>query len=143
MVVGVDMVGNKGDVLKILQERIPHLTTKKGITMKQNNMEMDEVYKINPQKPMKKNCLRCGMKGHWQRTCCMPKHLVDLYQASIKEKGKGIKINFAHHSDPEDHMDYSDIPNKVDITHLDVSDFFEDANGKIDHLIGDRNVNTN
>uniref|UniRef100_A0A2N9HZ23 Reverse transcriptase Ty1/copia-type domain-containing protein n=1 Tax=Fagus sylvatica TaxID=28930 RepID=A0A2N9HZ23_FAGSY len=33
-------------------------------------------------------------------------------------------------------MGYSDIPNKVDITHLDVSDFFEDANGKIDHLIG-------
>ena len=43
MVVGVDMVGNEGDVLKILQERIPHLTTKKGITMKQNNMEMDEI----------------------------------------------------------------------------------------------------
>jgi hypothetical protein len=55
--------------------------------MKQNNMEMDKVYKINPQKPMKKS-LRCGMKGHWQHTCHMPKHLVDLYQASIKEKGK-------------------------------------------------------
>ena len=52
-------------------------------------------------------------------------------------------MNFAYHSDPEDHMGYSDIPNKVDITHLDVSDFFEDANGKIDHLIGDGNVHTN
>ena len=83
------------------------------------------------------------MKGHWQRTCHVPKHLVDLYQASIKEKGNGIEMNFAYHSDLEDHMGYSDIPNKMHITHLDVSDFFEDANGKIDHLIGDRNVNTN
>ena len=53
----MDMVSNEGDVLKILQERIPHFTTERGITMKQNNMEMDEVYKINPQKPMKKNFL--------------------------------------------------------------------------------------
>ena len=49
------------------------------------------------------------MKGHWQRTCRTPKFLVDLYQASIKEKGKIIEMNFAHHSDPKDHMGYSDI----------------------------------
>ena len=73
----------------------------------------------------------------------MPKHLVDLYQASIKEKGKGIEMNFAHHNDPKDHMGYSDIPNKMDITHLYVSDFFKDANRKIDHLIGDGNVHIN
>ena len=109
--------------------------------MKQNNMEQGLQNK--PSKPHEKKCLRCGMKGHWQHTCCMPKHLVNLYQAFIKEKGKGIEISFAHHSDSEDHIGYSDIPNKVDITHLDVSDFFEDANGKIDHLIGDGNVHTN
>ena len=63
MVVGMDMVSNEGDVLKILQERIPHFTTERGITMKQNNMEMDEVYKINPQKPMKKNFLDVVWKG--------------------------------------------------------------------------------
>ena len=97
--------------------------------MKQNNMEQGLQNK--PSKPHEKKCLRCGMKGHWQHTCHMPKHLVDLYQTSIKEKGKGIEINFAHHSDPEDHMGYSDIPNKVDITHLDVFDFLEDANGKL------------
>ena len=57
MVMAVDMIGNEGDVLKILQERIPHLTTEMRITIKKNNMEMDEVYKINPQKPMKKNVL--------------------------------------------------------------------------------------
>ncbi|XP_059629878.1 uncharacterized protein LOC132272807 [Cornus florida] len=31
---------------------------------------------------------RCGMKGHWSRTCRTPKHLVDLYRASMNDKGK-------------------------------------------------------
>ena len=61
----------------------------------------------------------------------MPKQLIDIYQASIKEKWKEIEMNFAHHSDPEDHMGYSNIPNKLDITHLDVSDFFEDVDRKL------------
>ena len=66
----------------------------------------------------------CGMKGHWPHTCRMAKHLANLYQASTKEKGKWIEMKFASHSDPEDHMSYSDTPNGVDITHLDVFYFF-------------------
>ena len=69
--------------------------------------------------------------------------MADQYQASTKEKGKGIEMNFACHSDPEYHMGYSDIPNGVDITHLDVSDFFEDPKGNIDHWIGDGDIHTN
>jgi hypothetical protein len=57
MVIGMNMVGIKGDVLKIFQERIPHPTTESGITMKQNNMEMKKVSRTNPQKPMKKNVI--------------------------------------------------------------------------------------
>ena len=34
-------------------------------------------------------------------------------------------------------------PNGMDMTYLDVSDFFEDIDGKFDNLIGDRNVHTN
>ena len=34
MVVGMDVVGIKGDVLKIFQERIPHSTTENGIKIK-------------------------------------------------------------------------------------------------------------
>ena len=48
------------------------------------------------------------MEGHWLSTCCTPKHLVDLYQAFIKEKGKGIGTSFANHNDPEDPMNYVD-----------------------------------
>ncbi|XP_075515748.1 uncharacterized protein LOC142550559 [Primulina tabacum] len=35
-----------------------------------------------------KKCYRCGMEGHWSRTCRTAKHLVDLYQKSIKEMEK-------------------------------------------------------
>ena len=68
------------------------------------------------------------MKEHWSRTCRTPKHFVDLYQALIKAKGKEVKMNFIDSDGP------------VDLTHLDVSDFFENPNGKINHLIGDGNV---
>ena len=51
----------------------------------------------------------------------MPKHLVDLYQDSIKEKGKGIETNFANHNDPKDPMNCLDFSNRVEMTHLDVS----------------------
>ena len=66
------------------------------------------------------------MKGHWSRTYRTPKHLVDLYQASIKRK--------------EVEMNFIDSDGQVDLTYLDVLDFFENPNGKIGHLIGDGNV---
>ena len=33
-------------------------------------------------------CHRCGMTGHWPRTCRTPKHFVDLYHASLKNTGQ-------------------------------------------------------
>ena len=68
------------------------------------------------------------MKGHWSRACRTSKHLVDLYQALIKAKGKKVEINFI------------DSDGLVDLTHLDVLDLFENPNGKINHLIGDGSV---
>ena len=58
-------------------------------------------------------------KGHWLCTFCTPKHLVELYQASLKEKGKGKEINLAKHHDPKDHtthLDDSDFVGKDDVT---------------------------
>ncbi|XP_059630011.1 uncharacterized protein LOC132272974 [Cornus florida] len=80
-----------------------------------------------------KPCYRCGMKGHCSCTCHTPKHLVDLYHASMNDKGKGKKIE----------MNFVDDDLPVDTTHLDISDFFADTSGSIDHLIGDGNVDTN
>ena len=37
-------------------------------------------------------------------------------------------------------MNFIDGDNLVDLTHLEVLDFFENPSGKIDHLIGDGNV---
>jgi hypothetical protein len=44
-------------------------------------------------------CYRCGSKNHWSRTCRTPKHLVDLYQQSLKNKEKN---HFALDDDLED-----------------------------------------
>ena len=73
------------------------------------------------------NCYRCDMKGHWSRTCHMPEHLVYLYQALIKAKGKEIEMNFTD-------------SDGLDLTYYDI-DFFGDPNEKIDHLINDEKIN--
>ncbi|XP_019229722.1 PREDICTED: uncharacterized protein LOC109210724 [Nicotiana attenuata] len=67
----------------------------------------------------------CGEKGHWANICRTPRYLVELYQASVKNKG--LEANFV-------------TDNEFDITHLDVADFFEHPDEKIDHLIGDGSV---
>jgi hypothetical protein len=44
-------------------------------------------------------CHMCGMHVHWSLTCRTPKHLIDLYQASLKQNA--IEINFIHKDDFE------------------------------------------
>ena len=79
-----------------------------------------------PSKGSENLCYRCGMRGHWSRTCRIPKHLVDLYQASQKEKRKNVETNFAHINDPMEFTNVSvtDI-NPMGFANLDVADFFE------------------
>ncbi|BBG94747.1 Disease resistance protein CC-NBS-LRR class family [Prunus dulcis] len=45
-------------------------------------------------------CHGCGAKGHWARVCRTPKHLTDLYQASLKNRK--VETNYIDHaiSDP-------------------------------------------
>ena len=56
------------------------------------------------------------MKGHWSRTYRMSKHLVNLYQTSIKAKGKEIEMNFTD-------------GDGLDLTYYDI-DFFGSPNEK-------------
>jgi len=70
--------------------------------------------------------------------------LADLYQASSKDKGKGVEVNLSDLSDLEDPMNYLDISNEPNVTHLEASDFFfKDINKEVENLIGDQNVVTN
>ncbi|XP_070039322.1 uncharacterized protein [Nicotiana tomentosiformis] len=70
-------------------------------------------------------CYRCSGKEHWANICRTPRYLVEIYQDSLKNKGPEANFIF---------------DNEFDITHLDVADFFEHPDGKIDHLICDGSV---
>ena len=72
-------------------------------------------------------CYRCGMEGHWSRTCRMAKHLVDLYQASLKENGKKIEMNFTD-------------SNGMNLSYFD-NDFLIGPSENFDYLIDDVNDN--
>ena len=96
------------------------------------------------------------MKGHRSHTCSTTKHLVDLYQASIKGKGNQIETNFINgqgkvdHDDPDQvslqeannqiYDNFIDNDGAIPLTHFDISGCFEDPSGKFDYLIGDDNV---
>ena len=70
-------------------------------------------------------------------------HLADLYQASLKDKGKGVEMNLADLSDLEDPVNYLDISSEANVTRLEAFDFFEDIDKEVENLIGDQNVVTN
>lgn len=97
-----------------------------------------------PTKKLLKTCYKCGMRNHLSKACRTPKHFVDLYQASLKQKTKGVETNFIENdgnfdinfleSEPiPDFLNDDSIP-KGDLdlndpnmgTHLDASDFFDD-----------------
>ena len=59
----------------------------------------------------------------------------------MKGKDKHIETNFINEKDTIDPDDlFFDDDGAVHLKHFEVSDFFEDPSGKIDHLIGDDNV---
>lgn len=64
-----------------------------------------------PQNPGSSPCHRCGMMNHWAKNCRTAKHLVDLYQESLKGKN------------PEAHMVYKDGENDFDHDKDDLMDF--------------------
>ena len=79
-------------------------------------------------------CHRCGMTGHWSRTCRTANHFVDLYKVSLKNTGKrgeshAIEINPAAKTTVEaNNISIGRTPLAPGVANasLDVSDFFED-----------------
>ncbi|XP_068304360.1 uncharacterized protein [Pyrus communis] len=75
-------------------------------------------------------CHRCGGNGHWARTCRTAKHMVDLYQTSLKENG--VETNFLDQAKPINIPDpVSDLLGQLNTTHLDVSDFIIERGNEV------------
>ncbi|XP_026400405.1 uncharacterized protein LOC113296310 [Papaver somniferum] len=68
-----------------------------------------------PKENKETTCFRCGMQGHWPHVCRTAKHLVDLYQASLKTQGNNVEMNFVNFENGE-------------TTHFDISDFLLQEN---------------
>ncbi|TMW84791.1 hypothetical protein EJD97_024388 [Solanum chilense] len=106
-------------------ERNPFLSV--NHSPKKNHYQREKRKGIDEKcKAIKTNCFQYGGRGHCTRDCRTPKHLVELYQASLRKKDKNYEANF--------------ITEHVDIIHLDMTNFFTHPKGKIDHLIGDDSV---
>ncbi|XP_070681013.1 uncharacterized protein [Malus domestica] len=71
-----------------------------GPSLKNVNRHKGKAHMNNVPRNSEGACHRCGGNGHWVRTCRTLKHLVDLYQASLKEKG--VETNFLDQAKPMD-----------------------------------------
>ena len=81
----------------------------------ENSEEKGKSFPKKPSKNKKNICYMCSMKGHCSRTCCVPNHFADFYQASLKANEKSIETNFVNHYD------------RTDTTRKDISDFLENS----------------
>ena len=120
--------------IMVLMVIIDQILRKKKVSLHHqiwNNIEAKQengkCLQDKPSKNHENNCYRCGMKRHWSCTYHTPKHLVDLYQASIKAEGKEIEMNFTD-------------GDGLNLIYYDI-DFFRGSNEKIDHLINDEKIN--
>ena len=111
-------------ILLIRKEKL-RFTTISGIIMSLDK-KMEKVQRKKSKAPQD-TCYRCGMEGHWSRTCRTAKHLVDLYQASLKENGKKIVMNFTN-------------SNGMNISYFD-NDILIGPSENFDYLMDDLNDN--
>ena len=70
----------------------------------------------------KQVCYMCGCDGHWSRTCCTHKHLVEVYQRMQKDKkGKTLQGESHHACLPEANMTLN--VDNDDLLKFDLEDF--------------------
>ncbi|CAN6547698.1 unnamed protein product [Malus baccata var. baccata] len=101
-----------------------------GPSFKHMNRHKGKAHMNNAPRNSKGACHRCGGNGHWAHTFRTPKHLVDLYQASLKEKG--VETNFLDQAKPMDIPDQVyDLSGQLNTTHLDVSDFIMEKGNEV------------
>ncbi|XP_070664986.1 uncharacterized protein [Malus domestica] len=100
-----------------------------GPNFKNANRQKGKAHMNTPRNP-EGGCHRCGGKGHWACTCRTPKYLVDLYQASFKEKG--VEINFFDQAQPmETPNPMTNLSRQLNTTHLDATDFINERGNEV------------
>ncbi|XP_074347031.1 uncharacterized protein LOC141685852 [Apium graveolens] len=108
----------------------------------QNWMKNEEKPKVNMMdKRVESAYHRYGMKGHWSRTCCTSKHLVDLYKATLKN----VKTTFIQEVGPlgishlEAHLGGGGQVDPSNLIHMEASDFFDDIDAEMAKSRGGNN----
>ncbi|XP_070668789.1 uncharacterized protein [Malus domestica] len=100
-----------------------------GPSFKNTNRQKGKAH-VNTPRSHEGGCHRCGGNGHWARTCRTPKHLVELYQASFKEKG--VEINFLNQAKPMETPDpVTNLSGQLNTTHLDATDFINERGNEV------------
>ncbi|XP_070681353.1 uncharacterized protein [Malus domestica] len=100
-----------------------------GPSFKNTNRQKGKAH-VNTPRSHEGGCHRCGGNGHWARTCRTPKHLVELYQASFKEKG--VEINFLDQAKPMETPDpVTNLSGQLNTTHLDATDFINERGNEV------------
>ncbi|KAM0982076.1 hypothetical protein ACFX2A_015346 [Malus domestica] len=100
-----------------------------GLSFKNANRQKEKSH-MNTRRNSEGVCHRCGGNRHWARTCRTPKHLVDMYQASFKEKG--VEINFLDQAQPMETPDpVTNLLGQLNTTHLDASDFIIERRNEV------------
>ncbi|CAN6586474.1 unnamed protein product [Malus baccata var. baccata] len=101
-----------------------------GPSFKNVNRHKGKANMTNAPRNSEGACHRCDGNGHWARTCRTPKHLVELYQAFLKEKG--VETNFLDQAKPMDISDpVFDLSGQFDATHVDISDFIMERGNEV------------
>ena len=117
------------------QEYNPRRGGRKFNRLRKSNFGPNHDKEKKPKKVTNESiCHRCGMIGHWSRTCRTSKHFVDICQASLKNTGKrgeshAIEINPAVVTTVEaNNISVGGTPLVPEVANasLNVSDFFED-----------------
>ncbi|KAM1051132.1 hypothetical protein ACFX15_032110 [Malus domestica] len=100
-----------------------------GLSFKNANHQKAKAHVNTPRNP-EGGCHRCGGNGHWAHTCRTLKHLVELYQASFKEKG--VEINFFDQAQPMKTPDpVTNLSGQLNTTHLDATYFINEKGNEV------------
>ncbi|XP_068319784.1 uncharacterized protein [Pyrus communis] len=120
-------------VMIIINEDVATIEVPKhnsGPSFKNVNRHKGKAHMNNALRNSEEACHRCGGNGHWAHTGRTPKHLVDLYQASFKEKG--VETNFLDQVRPMDIPNpVCDLSGQLNTAHLDVPDFIVEKGNEV------------